>query len=294
MRVLTLSVLAMAFSGALVAQPPVHLKVHRLTPSVSWVEGDGGNSGVLVGQKSVIVVDAKMTPAGGRLLQKAAAKITPKPISAVILTHSDPDHVNGLAAFPEGLTILAQENNKEEQEAALAAGGPRTPPANRLPNRLITQEKEDLLLDGLRLELLHWGPAHTSGDLVVYLPEQKIVFTGDIFVLDYPSPLIHAQKGGTSLGWIESAKAVLALDADRFVVGHGGLQSKESLTRYVADAETKRTKIAGLFQQGQTLDQIRAAVGDPAPAANAKPSGYSFPTFTEVVYNELKNQAGAQ
>src|SRR6202163_3573747 len=102
---------------------PAPLMVHQIKPNVYWVEGGGGNSGVIVGDKGVIVVDAKTTPAGGKELLDNVAKITPKPVTTVILTHSDADHVNGLASFPTGITIIAQENNKKEQDAALAAGG---------------------------------------------------------------------------------------------------------------------------------------------------------------------------
>ena len=105
------------------------LMVHQLKPTVYWVEGGGGNSGVLIGDKGVIVIDAKTTAAGGKELLDDIAKITPKPVTTVILTHSDGDHVNGLASFPAGITIIAQENNKKEQETALASGGRGAPPA---------------------------------------------------------------------------------------------------------------------------------------------------------------------
>src|SRR5215472_2825528 len=122
--------------------------VHQLKPNVYWVEGGGGNRGVIVGDKSVIVVDAKTPPAGGKALLDDIAKITPKPVTAVILTHSDGDHVNGLASFPSGITIIAQENNKKEQEAALAAGGRGAPPAGHLPTQVISKNKESLKIDG--------------------------------------------------------------------------------------------------------------------------------------------------
>ena len=76
----------------------------------------------------MIVVDAKTSAAGGKELLDDIAKITPKPVTTVILTHSDGDHVNGLASFPKGITIIAHENNKKEQETALAAGGRGAPP----------------------------------------------------------------------------------------------------------------------------------------------------------------------
>src|SRR5450755_4347128 len=89
---------------------PAPLMVHQLKPNVYWIEGGGGNSGVIVGDKGVIVVDAKTTAAGGKELLDNIAKITPKPVTAVIETHSDGDHVNGLASFPMGITIIAHEN----------------------------------------------------------------------------------------------------------------------------------------------------------------------------------------
>ena len=149
---------------------PAPFMVHQLKPNVYWVEGGGGNSGVIVGDKGVIVVDAKTTPAAGKELLDDIAKITPKPVTTVILTHSDGDHVNGLASFPAGITIIAHENNKKEQEAALAAGGRGAPPADHLPTQTVSKNKENLKIDGVKLEVLHWAPAHTSGDLVVYLP----------------------------------------------------------------------------------------------------------------------------
>src|SRR4051812_29996477 len=130
---------------------------HSLTPNLYWVEGGGGNSGIIVGANEVVVVDAKTTPAGGKELLDAIAKITPKPVTTVILTHSDGDHVNGLAAFPSGIKVIAHENNKKEQEAALAKGGRGAPPADHLPNQLVTGNKESLRVGGISLELTTGG-----------------------------------------------------------------------------------------------------------------------------------------
>ncbi|HEY3936653.1 MAG TPA: MBL fold metallo-hydrolase [Bryobacteraceae bacterium] len=266
---------------------PVPLVVHSLGGDVSWVEGGGGNSGVIVGKKGVIVIDAKISRASGKELLDDIGKITPEPVNTVILTHSDRDHVNGLAAFPEGITVIAQENNKKEQERAIAAGGRDAPPADHLPTQLITKHRERIRLDGMALELLHWAPAHTSGDLVVYLPKQKIVFTGDILT-NRPDPLIHLEKNGSSEGWIETTKGIVALDANTFVPGHGGPETKAEVQQYLAHAEAKRAKIQELTAQGKSLDEIKSAVGD-APSAQ-RGSGPTFASFTEVVYRELREK----
>jgi cyclase len=271
-------------------QPAAPFMTHQLAPNVYWIEGGGGNSGVIVGDKGVIVIDAKTTAAGGKELLEDIAKITPKPVTNVILTHSDGDHVNGLAAFPAGVKVIAQENNKKEQEKALAAGGRGAPPADHLPTEVISKNKQSLKIEGVKFELYHWAPAHTSGDLIVYLPGEKIVFTGDIIAGGKTAdPLIHLEKNGSSEGWITTVKGIAGLKSDQFVEGHGDVLTKADIEKRLADADAKRTKVKDLVAQGKSLDEIRTAVGDPPPAAGGR--GPGFPSFTQVLYQELTKKS---
>jgi glyoxylase-like metal-dependent hydrolase (beta-lactamase superfamily II) len=268
-------------------QPPQPLVVQQLAPNVYWANGGGGNSGIVIANTGVIVIDAKTTPASGKALLDEIAKLTPKPVTYVILTHSDGDHVNGLASFPAGVTVIAHAGAKRELDAALAAGGRGAPPADHMPTRVIDRDVEHLTLDGVNVELRHWAPAHTSGDLVVYLPAQKLVFTGDI-ITNRPDPLIHLQKNGSSAGWITTAQGIVGLDADTFVPGHGDPETKAQVQSQLASATQKRERIADLVKQGKSLDEIRTALGEPAPAPAASGrGGGGFASFTEVVYQEL-------
>jgi cyclase len=272
-----------AFATLAAAQAPaaVPFVTHSIKDNVSYVEGGGGNSGVIVGKKGVVVIDAKTTEAGGKELLSAIAKITPEPVTTVILTHSDGDHVNGLAGFPTGLTIVAHENNKKEQAAALAAGGRGVPPADHQPNKTIVKNVDRLKADGVTIELRHWVPAHTTGDLVVFLPKQKIVFTGDI-ITSRAEPLIHLEKNGSTEGWIKTTEGIVALDADVFIPGHGDPMTKADVRKKLADAEAKLAKVKELMAQGKSLDEVKTAVGDPAPT----PGRPGFATFAEVIYKE--------
>ena len=289
--------LAPAFAQTAAPAPPIINQLtpppfvaHQLTPNVFWIEGGGGNSGVIVGEKGVIVIDAKTNATSGKQLLDEIAKITPKPVTTVIETHSDGDHINGLAAFPAtGITVIAHENDKKEQETALAAGGRGAPPAGHLPTRVVTTNHESLKLEGEQIEAYHWAPAHTTGDLVVYLPKEKIVFTGDIIAVQLPDPLIHLEKNGSSEGWIATVKGITALDADRFVPGHDDVQNKAAIQKRLDEASAKRAKIKELVAQGKSLDEVKAAV-DPPPAAGRGAGGRGGPNFasyTEVVYKEL-------
>jgi cyclase len=263
------------------------LKIHQLTPSVYWVEGGVGNCGFIVGEKGVIVIDTTISPASAKELLANIARITPEPVTTIIITHGDMDHIGGLAAFPTGLTIIAQEDTRRNMEAAVTAGLHMVSP-DHLPNWVVTTNREAAQIEGVRLELLHWAPAHTSGDLVVSLPEASIVFTGDIFAMDQPVALIHRERQGSSEGWLRTAKGVIALDADRFVVGHGEVQTKERLQKRTRKAEAEREKIKELVAAGMSLQQIQAAVGDPPPnQSKPGPGGPRFTAFSEVVYQEL-------
>lgn len=273
-------------SAAAGAQPQSQpLSVQQLTPDVYVVIGGGGNSGVIIGTTGVVVIDAKTTAESGKALLDEIAKLTSKPVTDVILTHSDGDHVNGLASFPAGVHVIAQEGCRNEMQAAAAAGGRGAPPADHMPTKVITGNPERLTLDGVAFEFHHWAPAHTSGDLMVYLPAQKIVFTGDVIASNRPDTLIHLEKHGSSAGWITTVQGLITLDADRFVPGHGDLQTKADVRQRLASVSKKRDRIAALVKDGKSLDDIRTAVGDPAPAAGGRGGG--FASFTDVVYREL-------
>jgi glyoxylase-like metal-dependent hydrolase (beta-lactamase superfamily II) len=275
--------------------PPLQLIVHPIKAGkLYWVEGGGGNSGVIIGNDGVVVIDAKISAEAGKALIAEIAKLTPKPITHLIETHSDGDHVNGAAAFPDGVKIIAHANNRNEQliEPLFAAvevgGGKCLPPADRLPNQLVYKDKVSATLDGERMEFLHFGPAHTTGDLIVYLPDDKIVFAGDILTFNV---LVHPEKHGSLDGWFKTAKALLALNATTYIPGHATEpDSKEMLRKRIAELQAKRGKIDGLIDAGKSLDEIKTAMGDPA---TDRPGcrGIPYPPVSWVEYQDRKGRA---
>ena len=273
---------------ALAQQQPQPLKVHAIKDgSVYWLEGGGGNTGVVIGQNGVVVIDAKTTPAGGKQVVEEVAKLTPKPITHVILTHSDGDHVNGLPGFPEGIKIIAHENNKKEQQmtflfaAVEVDGGKCLPPADRLPNQVIARDKVATKIDGVNFVFHHFGPAHTSGDLVVYLPDEKIAFTGDLLT---STVLIHPEKSGSFDGWFKNAQGLLALDTDTYLGGHAGTtDTKASLQKRIDGYQAIRDKVDGLMKEGKSLADVKIAMGDPAKNPSGC-RGIPYPSLAEVEY----------
>jgi cyclase len=284
-----ISLAALVMTASAQTQPQ-GLTVHTIQDGkLYWVEGGGGNSGVIIGDKGVVVVDAKTTPQAGAQLVAEIAKLTPKPITHVIITHSDGDHVNGLAGFPDGLKIIAHENNKMEQMAVYqfaaveVGGGKCLPPANRLPNMIVFKDKVSVTLDGERFVLHHFGPAHTNGDLVIELPAYKIAFVGDIIT---SSVLVHPEKNGTFAGWFNNAKGLLGLNVTSYLGGHAkDLDSKDSLRKQVSENQSLRDKVDGLVAAGKSLAEVKTAMGDPAKDASGC-RGIPYLSLSNVEFNE--------
>lgn len=254
-----------------------------------WVEGGGGNSGIVIGDKGVVVIDAKTTQQAGAQLVAEVAKLTPKPITHVILTHSDGDHVNGLAGFPDGLKIIAHENNKMEQMAVYqfaaveVGGGKCVPPANRLPNLIVFKDKVAATIDGERFVIHHFGPAHTNGDLIVELPAYKIAFTGDIIT---STVLVHPEKSGRFDGWFTNAQGLLGLNVDSYVGGHAkDLDTKDSLRKRIAGYQALRDKVEQLADAGKSLAEVKAEMGDPAKDVSGC-RGIPYLSLPNVAFNE--------
>jgi glyoxylase-like metal-dependent hydrolase (beta-lactamase superfamily II) len=288
-----------ALAGALLAgtafgqSAPVALTIHPVTPGkLYWIEGGGGNSGVIIGDKGVIIVDAKTTPEAGAALIAEVAKLTPKPVTHVIITHSDGDHVNGLAGMPDGLQIVAHANNKAEQMAVyqFAAvevnGGKCLPPANRIPNRIVSTDRVATVIDGVPLVIHHFGPAHTGGDLIIEVPGEKVAFVGDIIT---SSVLVHPEKSGTFAGWFDNAAGLLKLPVTRYLGGHAkDFDTKATLQTRIAEYRATQAKVDALVDGGKSLDEVKTAMNVPAKAPSGC-RGIPYPSLPEVEFNERFN-----
>jgi len=151
-----------------------------------------------------------------------------------------------------------------------------------LPNDVAPGDRP-IDIDGVRVSLLYFGPAHTSGDLVVFLPGQKIAFVGDLAFIGR-DPLIHRQKGGTSFGLVRTLNRILALEADTLISGHSDPLTKADIRALVASIEEKQAKVKAMLQQKKSLDEIRAAFGATDAGGQA---ARRFPSLAEIIFQEL-------
>jgi len=245
--------------------------------------GIGANTGFFIGEKEVVAIDAKMTEDAARQMIAAIKMLTLHPISTIILTHSDRDHVNGLVGFPRGINIISHENTRVHMDAAFQSTQERA----YLPN-LTFSDRLSLYLGGAprgtRIDLLYVGPAHTDGDAVVYFPDEKVAFIGDVIFIGRDM-LIHRHKNGNSFGLVNVLKAILNLDAEIFVHGHGDLATKRDIENLIQSVEEKQIRIQALVREGKTLEQVKKIFNiEDGPG---QPGGMRRMSFVEVIYLEL-------
>lgn len=272
--------------GAAFSQPgQAALKTEKIAENIYLVRGGVANTGFVVGEKEAAAIDAQMTAESARAMIDEIRKTAGKPVTKLILTHSDGDHVNGLAGFPQGIEIISSVQAKNEMAEAFKA-----PNSQNLQAHLPTKTFADRLIVDVppeRIELIHFGPAHTSGDAVVLFPARRLAFVGDLVFIGM-DPLIHRSKGGNSAGLIKTLKALLELNADRYVPGHGEIVNKDAIGALLKGLEEKREKIEALVKEGRSLADAKKALG--VPDSPAKPGGFSFPSIVEVMYLELSGK----
>jgi len=259
------------------ASEPVAAK--HVRGNLYQASGGVGNAFFYVGQDEVLVIDAKISAEAAAQMLAEIKKVTDKPLRRVVLTHSDGDHVNGLAGFPPHLTIISHASARQDIARANAAATTKLP----LPN--VTFSKDLTLFVGdTEVQLLYFGPAHTNGDIVIYIPSEKAAIVGDLVFVGR-DPLIHANKHGSSFGLVSVLKSLVQLDADVFLSGHADGVDKKAIEALIAQIEQKQAKVKALLQEGKTLAEVKEAfAGVDQPAGSGGPR---WPSLVEIIYQEL-------
>jgi cyclase len=172
-----------------------------------------------------------MTEDSAKQIIAEIKKLTPNPISYITLTHSDRNHINGLVGFPQTLTIISHEKTRVHMDKDFQSAQQRA----YLPNITFSDRLNLYLGGGLRsthIDLLYFGPGHTDGDAVVYFPNGRVAFMGDLIFVGRDQ-LIHRHINGSSFGLVRALEAILNLDAEIFVHGHGDLATKKDIQNHI-------------------------------------------------------------
>lgn len=190
-----------------------------LQPDGSW---GLNNTGFIVGPNSVAVIDTCFTEARTRAFLKALRRITHLPPRTLVNTHHHGDHTNGNYLLP-GATIIAHKLCREMMiETGLVTPHPLFPSVEwggleLSPPTVTFEDRLEIQVDDLTMELIFVGPAHSTNDIVGWFPDRKVLFCGDL-IFNQCTPFAAM---GSITGWLRALDTLKQLEPETIVPGHG-------------------------------------------------------------------------
>ena len=234
----------------------------KVNENLFLLYGLGGNIAVSRGNDGVLIVDSQI-PIIFPKIMKAIKKLSDDKIIYTINTHWHWDHSDGnLVLDTDETKIISHSNARENmQKGGLINMGTtilnQEPyPKSALP--VITHENGmSLYFNDEKIDLLHFGPAHTTGDTVIYFTNQNAIHLGDVFFSN-SYPFIDVDNGGSLSGMINYLeKIVLVIDKDTIVMpGHGEISSISDIKETIEMLKTVKNRILISIKNNQSLEQI--------------------------------------
>ena len=275
--------------------PPLHpggvvLETRELSPGVYALVSNKpptDNSGFVVGEKGVLVIDAHIDGDMARQIQARVREVTDKPILYLVNTNYHGDHTFGNYAFPEDTRIIAHRLTAErmkdfehEKTLMLAAvdndASILSDTRLRLPD--ITFDKTLRIdLGGRVVELYHFGAGNTPGDTVVYVPEAEAAWTGNLVLGEGIIPFLI--EGGAVDYLATLAHFAQTIDARTIIPGHAIPTTGAALGRYLTYLNDLVREVRGARLRGHTLEQALNSYA--LPAAYVIPADSPLAAFSE-------------
>ena len=222
------------------------------------------NSTVIIGAKGVILVDSGGSAEVGRHIASAVRRISAKPVTHIVNTHHHGDHYLGNVAFPGAVLISSEECRKLVLETGADwlrlmehdVGHP-LPDTKPLPAEVTSPPgRTEVRVQGVRVVL--WVPAgsHTAGDLMVYLPDDRVLIAGDVLV----NGVVPTLQDGSPKNWIRTLLEIEAVDAAHFVPGHGSLMKREDVAAMRSAMARFQAEVKRAFKSGKREYEARRSL----------------------------------
>lgn len=236
----------------------------KISDGLFLLFGAGGNVAVSIGQHGTLLVDDQF-PQMMPKLKKAIENLGGGAVDFVINTHWHFDHAEGnLTLGPEGAWIVAHEESQKRMgqdhviNLVMLKYGQSAYPEAALPV-ISYADRMQFHFNGQDIELLHFGPAHTTGDTAVFFKQANAVHLGDVFNAGYP--FIDADNGGDLDGVIHFCEAILTRvnDDTKVMPGHGPVLDRAALVAYIDMLRSVRNAIAPQIAAGASLEDVIAS-----------------------------------
>lgn len=238
---------------------PEPVSLQKITDRIFQINGgSGANGGVILCETGIVVIDSKMDEASVKQSLQAIRSVSQKPVVYLVNTHSDGDHIMGNRYFPESVTVVAHENCRDDffKENFGRPSDWDEPAYYPFTPSITFKENMNLWLGKDRVELHYYGKGHTSGDIVVYIPDEKVAFIGDLYFTDRPQ-LIHSNKEGNSFEYVQTISGILEnIDAETFISGHSAPAGREELLAHIKNMEERQKKVKELMDQDLDLEKV--------------------------------------
>ena len=242
------------------------------------------NSTFLVGDAGILVVDTGLNRTEGSKLLGAIRRVSGLPVNYIVNTHYHPDHQGGNAVVGPSAVVISTDFTRERTLALQKDPGMKA--FHFALADLTFQQQLTLHLEPYTVQIYFPGKAHTSGDALVYFPEQRAISMGDLF-LNRSSP---AMDDGSVESWIHALDHVLELPLDNVVPGHFELATKSELRRFRDYLNDLYHQVQALKKTNKTLEQVRQDIhmekySDFRQYANY---GATFADNAAVIYQQIE------
>ena len=244
----------------------VEIKTEVVEEGFYVLFGMGGNIAVSSGKDGVLLVDDQV-PAVMSKLKRAMRKQGDKKVDFVINTHWHFDHADGnldLGKQDNTWLVSHSDSRRMMQRANVvnlvaAAALQEAYPPEALPD-ITFDESMQFHINGEQIDVMHFGPAHTTGDAIVFFQGRNAVHMGDVFN-NAGYPFIDAGNGGTLDGVIKNCRAVLEMTDENTVIipGHGALATQADLVGYIDMLEVVQLELLAMIAAGKNLEAVLAS-----------------------------------
>ncbi len=236
-------------------KPTLDLK--KVSGDVYCLSGGGGNIGILKTNDGILLVDAQMEKTAKEAL-KHIATISTKPIKTLINTHYHGDHTRGNEILGKNAVFIMHPNCKKALIDGQKEGEEKR---YSYLDKVKTWEKEMILkFDNETVHLLHFGPGHTAGDVVVLFEKAKVVHTGDLFFNGIP-PYIDVKDGSDTEKWIKTIETLCKKYHDyTFIPGHGKVTTPKKYLHFAGYLKHLRKEVSAAIKTGKTREQAMETI----------------------------------
>jgi cyclase len=211
----------------------------------------------VVTAEGVLVADGQGSPDETRRMIETIAGITELPVTHVIICSDHGDHTGGNVSFPANTAFLAHPTSAATLREAAQREGSR---GVVVPTHEVS-DREVLTLGRRQVQILFLGRAHTGGDLVVYLPREKVLFMSETYL----NRVFPAMRSAYPSEWVAMLERAQAMDVDTYVPGHGFVESPSILTE---ELETYRRALVQVIGEARKLHDAGLSAEEAVEAAD--------------------------